>query len=207
MKKAIRLLPAVLAAFALAACTPSNIQSEETLPSGVPEDVVRVSKGAEESKETMSSTQSTYSIPADAPTGVDGGPGVMQTNAVNDKENYPADKQIVGAQTGTSICLYEIGDNGLSQLFDTVETADAASIVAAMVENNILAEGTEVEDFSVADGVGTLKLNQLKAVYPDAKEEEAVAAVVNTFVENLNLSALDLIAGDKDYGAKAYTEL
>lgn len=208
MKKAIRLLPLVLAVFTLMACAPSNIQSEETLPAGVPEDVVRVSKAAGEGtqKETMSSTQSTYSIPADAPTGVDGGPGVMQTNAVNDKGNYPTDKQIVGEQSGTSICLYEIGDAGLSQLFDTVETADADSIVASMVENGILAEGTKVEAFSAAGGVGTLQLNELKAVYEDAKEEEVVAAVANTFLESLDLSSLKLTAGGKDYGEQVYTD-
>ena len=208
MKRGMKVLPVMLAVFALWACAPSKIQSNETNPEGVTGDVVRVSKSAadETKKETMESTQSTYSIPADAPTGVNGGPGMMQTNAVNDKANYPADKQIIGDQSGTSVCLYSLGEYGISQLFDTVDTADANTLVASMVTNQILADGTTVEDFSVKDGVGTLKLNQLKGVYDGWTEEKIVACVVNTFTDNLNLTSVNLTAGGKDYGNQTYTD-
>ena len=37
------------------------------------------------------------------------------------------------------------------------------------------------------------------------EEEEVVASVVNTFIDNLDLDALHLIVGDKDYGEMGFT--
>lgn len=203
MKKWMRLLPVMLAAFALAACTPSEIKSEESVT--MPSDALRVEKSTE--AQSMAETSAAaYSIPADAPTGVDGGPGMMETTTADAKANYPADKQIVGEDSGTVVCLYTLDETGINQLFDSVETCDADSLTAALVNNSVLTDGTVVESFSVENGVGKLKLNKLEGGYKEAKEEELAACVVNTFTDNLDLNAVELSAGGKDYGEKTYTD-
>lgn len=208
MKKWIRLLPVVLAAFALAACTPSNIKSEESMT--MPQDVLKVEKTTKADGETAASkapsSTAAYSIPADAPTGEKGGPGMMETTTADAKADYPEDKKAIGEETGTVVCLYTLDETGVNQLFDSVDTCDADSLVAALVTNKVLADGTKAESFSVENGVGKLKLNKLEGVYAKAKEEQLTACVANTFIDNLDLKSLSLRAGDKDYGTLTFTD-
>lgn len=207
MKKFLQLIAAAAAVLALGACSPSNIKSEESMP--IPEDVLEVSKAeTTKAKTKKEETKSTYSIPADAPTGVDGGPGMMETQAANFDADYPEDKKAneSGSQSGTMICLYELDFAGIVQAFDTVDVCDADSLIAAMVSNNILAMDTKVEAFSAEGGKGVLTLNKLEGVYEKATEEKILACVVNTFVENLSLETLEVKVGDKSYGEMAYTD-
>ena len=206
MKKVLTLLTAALAAVTLAACTPSDISSAES--TAVPEGVTAA---PEESKMSIKDKPTVeYSIPADAPTGVDGGPGVMETTAVDDSY-YPEDKRSSAAASEDAAeesvyALYTVDDTGIYQTMADVSGADAKSMIAAMVDNAILAEGTEVVAFTEDGTTAVLELNQLKPVYEKASEEEILACVVNTLTENLGLESIDVKAGDKDYGTQTFTD-
>lgn len=193
------------AALSLAACTPSNITAEES--TSVPEGVM-ATEGETISLKDRPTVE--YVIPEDAPTGVDGGPGVMETTAV-DNSFYPDDKQ--SPQTTAEaegeeavVCLYGVNDTGVVQTMAEAAGMDADSLIAAMVEEGILAEGTEVSSFSQEGNTAELALNQLEAVYQDASEEQILACVVNTMTENLGLESISVKAGDKDYGQQSYTD-
>ena len=193
------------AALSLAACTPSNITAEES--TSVPEGVM-ATEGETISLKDRPTVE--YVIPEDAPTGVDGGPGVMETTAV-DNSFYPDDKQ--SPQTTAEaegeeavVCLYGVNDTGVVQTMAEAAGMDADSLIAAMVEEGILAAGTEVSSFSQEGSTAELALNQLEAVYQDASEEQILACVVNTMTENLGLESISVKAGDKDYGQQSYTD-
>ena len=193
------------AALSLAACTPSNITAEES--TSVPEGVM-ATEGETISLKDRPTVE--YVIPEDAPTGVDGGPGVMETTAV-DSSFYPDDKQ--SPQTTAEaegeeavVCLYGVNDTGVVQTMAEAAGMDADSLIAAMVEEGILAAGTEVSSFSQEGNTAELALNQLEAVYQDASEEQILACVVNTMTENLGLESISVKAGDKDYGQQSYTD-
>ncbi len=193
------------AALSLAACTPSNITAEES--TSVPEGVM-ATEGETISLKDRPTVE--YVIPEDAPTGVDGGPGVMETTAV-DNSFYPDDKQ--SPQTTAEaegeeavVCLYGVNDTGVVQTMAEAAGMDADSLIAAMVEEGILAAGTEVSSFSQEGNTAELALNQLEAVYQDASEEQILACVVNTMTENLGLESISVKAGDKDYGQQSYTD-
>ena len=152
-------------------------------------------------------TDQTYSIPDDAPTGVEGGPGMMDTQPVTVNENYPEDKQQREAlPEGTMVCLYAAANYGIYQLFEYVDVCDADSLVASMVNDDILEAGTEVVAFNNEGGEATLELNSLVAGYDTASEEQIVTCVVNTFIENLGLDSLTLIAGDANYGQRTFND-
>ena len=192
-------------ALSLAACTPSNITAEES--TSVPEGVM-ATEGETISLKDRPTVE--YVIPEDAPTGVDGGPGVMETTAV-DNSFYPDDKQ--SPQTTAEaegeeavVCLYGVNDTGVVQTMAEAAGMDADSLIAAMVEEGILAAGTEVSSFSQEGNTAELALNQLEAVYQDASEEQILACVVNTMTENLGLESISVKAGDKDYGQQSYTD-
>ena len=199
---------ALAAAAALSACTPSDISSAETT-AAPPEGVVETQQEQELTISLKDKPTVTYTIPADAPTGVDGGPGVMETTAVDDSY-YPEDKRSSGetvAEASEGVhALYTVDDTGVYQVMADVSDTDAKSLIAAMVENGILAEGTSVESYSQEGTTATISLNQLKPVYEKASEEQIMACVVNTLTENLNLESIDVKVGDKDYGQQSYTD-
>lgn len=201
MKKVLTYLAAAMAVVSLAACTPSNISSAES--TAVPEGVV-ASEGETMSLKDKPTVE--YVIPEDAPTGVAGGPGVMETTAVDDSY-YPEDKQSgsSAADAETVICLYEVDDTGVIQTMSEVASMDADTLIVAMVKEGILAEGTEVTAFSQEGSTASITLNQLKPVYEEASEEQILACVVNTLTENMGLESLAVKAGDKDYGTQSFT--
>ncbi len=199
MKKIANIVLMTAAAAALlAGCSPSTITNEET--SFIPDGAVIASEA--ETTWTLPETKE-YVIPENAPTGEAGGPGAMETTAV-DYSSYPKDKQPVAAEPGdenkTLIILYRQTDLGLEQDFDAVDTCDAASLIEALAKNGAFKEGSKVTDFTVDDDkVGHLTLDKLD-IYGTRDEEVVVAGIANTFIDNLQLKALELKAGDKDYG-------
>lgn len=207
MKKLANIILFGAAAALLAGCSPSNIANEET--EFIPEDAVIATEA--ETTWTLPETKE-YVIPDDAPTGENGGPGAMETTAV-DYSMYPADKQPVAAtpeeENTTQIILYRQTDLGLSQDFDAVDVCDADSLIAALAKNGAFKDGTEVVDFTVeedgnGDKHGTLKLNKLD-IYSSRNEDIVVAGIANTFIDNLWIKDIDIIIGDKDYGVLEYT--
>lgn len=207
MKKLVSIAIFGAAAALLAGCSPSTIKNEET--SFIPDGAIIETQN--ETTWTLPETRE-YVIPDDAPTGEFGGPGAMETTAV-DYSMYPEGKQPVAAtpedENKTQIILYRQTDLGLTQDFDAVDVCDADTLIAALAKNGAFKDGTEVVEFTVdedsnGDKHGTLKLNKLD-IYSSRLEDVVVAGIANTFIDNLWLKDIDIIIGDKDYGVLEYT--
>ena len=203
MKKLLNALLFVTAAVLLVGCKPSNISNQETdfIPEGAKIPVVQETTW--KLPETVK-----YSIPENAETGEFGGPGAMETTAV-DYSMYPEGKRPVAAEPGdentTLVILYRQTDLGMDQDFDAVDVCDADSLIKALEKAGAFKEGTEVVDFYVDDDeVGHLVLNALN-LYSLRKDEIVAAGIANTFIDNLGLKALELKVGDKDYGTLEFT--
>lgn len=203
LKRIVTACAALIAAASLWGCTPSNIASAESSP--IPEGVI-ASEGETISLKDRPTVE--YTIPADAPTGVDGGPGMMETQALDDSF-YPEDKRAASTDSaedaGSIVCLYMVDQSGVVQTMADVDSLDADALIGAMVEEGILADGTEVLSWSQEGTKASLTLNQLTPVYEKAKEEVILACVVNTLTENLDLDSVDVKAGEKDYGTQSFT--
>lgn len=202
MRKILHVAVIGMAAAVLAACTPSDIKASQSME--IPEGAI-LETGTRETWTMPESSQ--YTIPAEAETGEKGGPGAMATTAV-DYSYYPSDKQPViadGETAITQVIIYKAVLGGIDQDFDAVEECNAESLIDAMIRSGALKEGAEVLSFEVTDRVGTLELSEMNGVFYKATEEEVVASVVNTFIDNLDLDALHLIVGDKDYGEMGFT--
>lgn len=198
MKKIVNMILLGTAAAMLAGCSPSTITNEET--SFIPDGAVIPSE--EETTWTLPETKE-YVIPDDAPTGENGGPGAMETTAV-DYSMYPADKQPVAAEPGdentTLVILYRQTDLGLQQDFDAVDVCDADSLIEALSKNGAFKDGTKVVEFSVDDSKrGHLKLDKLD-IYGTRDEDVVISGIANTFIDNLQLNDIEITIGDKDYG-------
>ncbi len=190
-KKATALILATAAVLTLCACGSSNTEEG--------------SAQIETSTFTLESTESTYSIPDDAPTGVDGGPGVMETQATTANANYPEDKQYGETPSeGTLVCLYGIANYGMYQIFEMVTEVDADSLIEVMLDDNIIEGDVTVEAFSNEGGDAVLVLSEAEAGYDYASEEQLVTSIANTFIENLGLSTLTLTIGDTEYGTLSF---
>ncbi len=202
MRKILHITVIGMVAAVLAACTPSDIKASQSME--IPEGAI-LETGTRETWTMPESSQ--YTIPAEAETGEKGGPGAMATTAV-DYSYYPSDKQPViadGETAITQVIIYKAVLGGIDQDFDAVEECNAESLIDAMIRSGALKEGAEVLSFEVTDRVGTLELSEMNGVFYKATEEEVVASVVNTFIDNLDLDALHLIVGDKDYGEMGFT--
>ncbi len=191
------------AAVLLAACTPSNLSNKETqfIPEGA--------TIAETSEAWTMPPTSKYVIPENAETGEHGGPGAMQTTAV-DYSVYPEGKRPVAAEAGdenkTLVILYRQTDLGMKQDFDAVDVCDAESLIKALINCGAFKDGTEVEDFTVSGDTGHLSLNQLN-IYSGRDEYVVIAGIANTFIDNLGLKKLALEIGGEDYGTYEFTEM
>lgn len=200
LKKIVSFTAAAIAIFALSACTPSDISSGEN--SQRPEAATEAETLNLKDRPTVE-----YSIPADAPTGVDGGPGVMETTAVDDSY-YPEDKR-GGAEDGAATeiaCLYVPSADGIVQSLSDVSALDADGLIAGLVTEGVLGQGTEVAAFSQEGSTASLSLNRLSAAAPDLSDEVLLACIVNTFTENLGIDSLSVTAGDEDFGTLSYTD-
>lgn len=198
MKKIVNIILLGAAAAVLTACSPSTIKNEET--QFVPDGATIPSE--QETTWTPPETKE-YVIPENAPTGVDGGPGAMETTAV-DYSMYPEDKRPVAAEPGdentTLVILYRQTDLGLDQDFDAVDVCDASSLIEALAKNGAFKEGSKVVDFTVDDNkTGHLKLDKLN-IYGGRDEDVVIAGIANTFIDNLRLKDIEITIGDKDYG-------
>lgn len=205
MKKFLNILMLTAAALMLFGCTPSTIResgSTEDFPDGV---VIEKDTTA---AMTLPET-SKYTIPADAETGENGGPGAMETTAV-DRSYYPEDKQHGESveENGTMIIIYVPGSNGITSVFDYVDTCDADSVIQAMKNNNALTDDIDVISFEKSDDGRNAKLeiSDATAVYAAASDKEVVAAVANTFIDNFNLDEIDITAAGEDYGYMGFSQ-
>ena len=95
---------------------------------------------------------------------------------------------------------------GIYQLFEYVDEANADSLVAVMTQDDILEAGTEVISFSNEGGDAELELNQLIAGYDSASEDQILACVANTFIENLGLDKLTITVDGETYGPLTFND-
>ena len=189
-----------LSALTLYGCSPSTIEVETSQE--IPEGAIMESSTLP--KMTLPETTK-YTIPADAETGEQGGPGAMATTQA-DYSYYPEDKRPhEGDSEGTLVIVYKVVDGGIDQDFESVEVCDAQSLIDAMVRVGAIKEGTKVESFEVDGKSAVLKLDQVSAVAYKAKEEAVAAGIANTFIDNLDLEEVQLVIGDKDYGKLSFS--
>lgn len=186
------------AAAILAGCTPSTIKNEET--QFIPEGATIASETSEEW--TLPET-SKYVIPENAETGEHGGPGAMETTAV-DYSVYPEGKRPVAAspeeENKTLIIIYRQTDLGLQQDFDAVEECNADTLIEALAKNGAFKAGSRVVDFTVdGENVGHLTLDKL-SIYSTRDEDTVLGGIANTFIDNLGLSGLQITVGEEDKG-------
>ena len=205
MKKFSKLLMLTAAAHMLFGCTPSTIR-ESGAPEDFPDGVV-IEKNTTAAM-TLPET-SKYTIPADAETGENGGPGAMETTAV-DRSYYPEDKQQGESveENGTMIIVYIPGSNGISASFDYVDTCDAASVIQALKNNNALTDDIDLISYTPSeDGKSAqLEISDATSVYAAASDKMVVAAVANTFIDNFGLDEIDVTAAGEDYGYMGFSQ-
>lgn len=181
------ILSGVLLALLMSGCQPSTVL--ETGIEGVtaPDDL---------GGDMTFPESSSYVIPEDAETGVNGGPGAMSTTAV-DYSYYPEERiqsSSETTQTGTMVILYIPGSGGITSSFDFVDTVDGDSLIGALINNNALTDDITAESFEISeDGQSaTLTVTGARSVYEAATEEEVVTAIANTFIDNFNLHYISI---------------
>lgn len=98
------------------------------------------------------------------------------------------------------ISIYSKNDDGtgLNQAMDAVDKLTAEALVDKLIEYGVLADGTKVLKFDMADGTGTLDLSQV----PAGDELLILTAIGNTFTENFELDKLKLLVNGKNYSGK-----
>ncbi len=206
MKKSIIAIILGAAALALFGCTPSTIEESGADDIAMP-DGISVQRNTTAAMTLPES--SAYTIPADAETGVNGGPGAMSTTAV-DYSYYPEDKRPVETEEeqGTMIILYIPGRGGLRTSFDIVDTCDAETVFQALKNNNALTDDVDLVSFEVSEDQASavLEMTDSTAVYAAATEEEVVTAVANTFINNFGLDEIKIIVGGEDFGYLGFSQ-
>lgn len=181
------ILSGVLLAVLMSGCQPSTV-----LETGVEGVTIPDNLGGDMTLPESSS----YVIPDDAETGVNGGPGAMSTTAA-DYSYYPEDRRQESTettQTGTMVILYVPHSNGIISSFDFVDTIDADSLIGALINNNALTDDITAESFEISeDGQSaTLTVTGARSVYEAATEEQVVTAIANTFIDNFNLHSISV---------------
>jgi len=193
---------------ALTSCRRSNITVEET--DTLPEDVLVIKKTEAAPKTTAARAETTtavYTIPAEAETGDQGGPGVMETEREQRYDDYPDDKKPGESDTeNTMICIYTMDHSGLHQDFALVETCDADSLINCLVEHYVLAEDTKVKAFSASGRSAKLELSKLEGTFSKARQEWLTSAIANTFTENLDLDSLEIVVDGQSLGSFEYSD-
>ena len=133
----------------------------------------------------------------------------MATTAV-DYSYYPEDKRPSESaeEQGTMIIIYIPGPKGITTSFDYVDTCDAESVLQALKNNNAITESVELVSFEVNDAErsAVLEISEAASVYAAASEEEVVAAVANTFIDNFSLDEIDMIVGGEDLGYMGFSQ-
>lgn len=206
MKKLLNIMMLGAVTVSLFGCSPSNIKESSSTPEDMPDGII-IEKNTTAAM-TLPET-SKYTIPADAETGENGGPGAMETTAV-DRSYYPEDKQHGESldETGTMIIVYVPGPKGISPSFDYVDTCDAESVMQALKNNNAVTDDVEVYSFEVSeDGrSAVLNISDATSVYAAAPEKEVVAAIANTFIDNFSLDEISVSTDGTDYGYMGFSQ-
>ena len=202
MKTIAKILLFGTAAAVLTGCKPSSISNQETM--FIPEGAVI------QEETTIGWTvpeTSKYVIPENAPTGEAGGPGAMETTAV-DYSVYPENKRPVAAEPDdenkVQVILYRQTDLGLKQDFDALDVCDAESLIAALEKAGAFKSGTEVVDFTVDGDTGHLELSKLD-IYKTHDEYVVLSGIANTFIDNLGLKKIEILVGGEDMGTYEFT--
>lgn len=98
-----------------------------------------------------------------------------------------------------TVVIYRVEDGKLKQIMDGVETLDAESLAAKMVELEVLPEGTEVVSYEADGGQATLNLSQAPEDLSDTDKELFFEAVAQTFVQNMELTEFKLLIDGESF--------
>lgn len=182
-------LLAAVSATLLVACAPSTIEESAGIDM---ENVISIPENL--TGELTLPESSEYTIPEGAETGVNGGPGAMSTTAV-DYSYFPEDKRPdENTESGTMVILYVPGSRGITNNFDYVDTIDAESLIEVLINNNAVTDDVEVESFEISEdgSSASLTISKATSVYEAASEDEVVAAIANTFIDNFSLKTISV---------------
>ena len=127
--------------------------------------------------------------------------------AVQQTEDGLADKMkpVEDAEPAQIITVYHSNDDatGAVQTLDGLDgdAITAEGLVDKLIEYGVLDEGTEVDDFTISDKVGTLDLSQVPSSLGTSGELIMLTCIGNTFVENFELDSLKLLVNGDNYSS------
>lgn len=82
---------------------------------------------------------------------------------------------------------------GIVKELDAIDSLDADLLLDKLVEYGVLPEDTQVKEFDNDTEVGNLVLNKL-----DTSDKKTIVALVNTFIENFELKAINIKGSDSE---------
>lgn len=120
--------------------------------------------------------------------------------------NYPADKQPETLDDYVEVMYFWIGKDGIKSDFDIImgKECNAQLLTELLVNDGVLADGTELLSFDVNGTEATAEFNILTGVYEDATTEQVAEAIADTFCENLLLEKVTVKWVDEVYGPFVY---
>lgn len=193
MKKLVLIVALLAAVMLMAGCQRSKIVIEDT--EFVPEGVILSAPNMSTEAMTTAPT-SAYTIPEGAT-----GPGDVTLGA-DAYAGYSDDKK--PQQTGEIIQVryYYVNSKGLNEEYDVLENKDcnAENLNELLIGTGVLVDGTEVANFETDGTNATLTLNKLEGQSSYATAELLAQALANTYIDNMNLDTLTVIADGETYG-------
>lgn len=199
MKK-LTILAAVLAAVMLmTGCRQSVITAEGQ--NGVPAGNMIAGNTAETQAVTMHPTEE-YTIP-------EGATGPADVVMEDPQQYYPDSFQTAKKDNEIQFRFFYVNSTGLHEEFGLLygEECTPELLVEGLMNEGVLAEGTEVVSFQADGDEIVLELNQLAGCSDSATPELLAQAVANTFIDNLNVeTAVIKVKDGGSYGPLEYKD-
>lgn len=203
MKRTFLAIIMMTAAMMFTACTPSDIEIQ-TEEAAAETNESSTEEALQETEETQ--TEAVTFAEGEVPTGVNGGPGFLPTTTA-DQSDLPADKRSTAATEQQEIVsVYCVDSTGVFQQMDVVSEITADTLLERLILNGVLSENTELVNYEDnGDGTAVLELSELTPVYKRAKEEQVLACITDTYIENMGITKLTIKAGGQEYGTFEFT--
>lgn len=193
MKKLVLIMALLAAVMLMAGCQRSNIVIDDTefAPEGV---ILPAPNSTTAAAATVATTP--YTIPEGAT-----GPGDVTLGA-DAYAGYSDDKKPQETGEIIQVRYYYINSRGLNEEYDVLENKDcnAENLSELLIGTGVLVDGTEVANFETDGTNATLTLNKLEGQSSYATAELLAQALANTYIDNMNLDTLTVIADGKTYG-------
>lgn len=189
----------MMSSLVFGACTSkkaSETQAETTMESVQADSVQAESTQAESTGN--SSAQSSAASEQSVAGGDTTSPALGDGPAFHMKEtenNLPANKAPnlnAAKEAVISVYVPSEGDKGIYMDFGSVPVMEAQAIVNQLVEYGVLPQNSSVLSYEAEGVKATLNL-----VGIDLSKRRTVVCVANTFLENMNLESITIVAGDE----------